>query len=239
MAPLVLITGGNAGIGLATAKILAKEHSHQVIIGSRNKEAGEKAAAEVGHGAISVQLDLDSPSSIDAAIATIEKNFGYLDILINNAGAFYDNIPDVPRYELYLKAFKSNVIGPATLTDGLIPLLRKAKSGPPKVIFVSSIMGSIEKSRNPEVPWYNIEARGYKSSKAAVNMLMTDYDRILRDTGAKVNALCPGYVATKINDHNAAGVSAEVGAKRTVELAIDGKDGVTGTYTNIEGTIPF
>ena len=83
---ITLITGANQGIGLAAAKALARDHGHHVIIGSRNADAGAKAAEEIradGHAASSVQLDLGSDESIAAAVKTIDEQFGRLDVLIS------------------------------------------------------------------------------------------------------------------------------------------------------------
>jgi NAD(P)-dependent dehydrogenase (short-subunit alcohol dehydrogenase family) len=235
--PLVLITGANQGIGLTTARILASKSFH-VIIGARNVEAGEKTAADLraqGHSASYLQLDLDSSSSISSAISTIEKDFGYLDILINNAGILIDHL-GLPKYELYTKTFSTNVIGPAVLTEGLLPLLRKAKVSPPRIIFVSSAMGSINLSTDKTLPWYNFESKAYDASKAAVNMLVVNFDRVLNGEG-KVFAVCPGKVATSLTGYD--GVSLEEGAARIVELAVDGEKGDSGTFTHKDGSYPW
>ncbi|PSN71417.1 NAD(P)-binding protein [Corynespora cassiicola Philippines] len=238
--PLVLITGANQGLGLATARILAEHHSHHVIIGSRNFAAGEKIALDLrtlGHSATSLQLDLDSPSSIDAAISTLEKDFGYLDILINNAGANFDFDPTLSKHEVFSKTFQTNVVGPAALTEGLLPLLRNARNGPPKVIFVSSSLGSVTLAKDKTTSWYAYDCKAYQSSKAAVNMLMAEFDRSLDGSGAKVNAVCPGQLATSMTSHNGADVM--TGTTRIVELATAGPKGVSGTFSNREGTLPF
>ncbi|KAF2788626.1 carbonyl reductase [Melanomma pulvis-pyrius CBS 109.77] len=238
--PIVLITGANQGIGLTTARILAEEHSFHVIIGSRIMEAGEKAASDLrshGHMATSLQLDLNSAPSIDAAITTIAQDFGYLDVLINNAGIFLDFDPTLSKYDLYTKTFQTNVVGPAALTDGLLPLLRKAKCGPPRIIFVSSSMGSIDLSKDKTTPWYHLDCKAYDTSKAAANMLMVNYDRIMDGTGAKVNSVCPGKVATNLTGYD--GVDLETGASRIVEIAVAGDEGVSGTFTNRDGPLPF
>jgi NAD(P)-dependent dehydrogenase (short-subunit alcohol dehydrogenase family) len=225
--PLVLITGANQGIGLTSARLLALKSFH-VIIGARNIEAGEKAVTELqdqGH----------SQSSIEAAIAKIEKEFGYLDVLINNAGIFLDHL-GLPKHELYTKTFSTNVIGPAVLTEGLLPLLRKAKAGPPRIIFVSSAMGSIALSKDKTLPWYNLEAKAYDASKAAVNMLVVNFDRVLNGEG-KVFSVCPGKVATNLTGYD--GVSLEEGAARIVELAVNGEKEEGGTFTHKDGSYPW
>jgi len=76
----------------------------------------------------------------------------------------------------------------------------------------------------------------YRSSKAALNMLMLHYASQYKDAGWKVNSCCPGYCATRMNKFSGF-LSAEDGAKRAVELATLGEDGETGTFSNMEGVI--
>ena len=240
--PLVFITGANQGVGLGIARILAKKHNYRVLIGSRNKDNGEKVAAELrdlGHTANAIQIDLNSESSIAAVIAQIEKDYGYLDILINNAGILIDHEEKHSKWDLFTKTFQTNVVGPATLTYGLLPLIRKARHGPPKIIFLTSTMGSLAIGKDKTTPWYNVDYTAYDASKAAVNMLMINIDRTLEGTGAKVNAVCPGLVATNMNGYTEGGADIETGAARAVELAVDGADGVTGTYSRSDGPLPW
>jgi NAD(P)-dependent dehydrogenase (short-subunit alcohol dehydrogenase family) len=240
--PLVFVTGATQGIGLATAKALAIEHSYHVLIGARNKQTGDKIASELraaGHEASTVELDLTSPTSIAAAASHIEQQFGYLDVLINNAAILIDLQKGLASWDLYSQTFTTNIIGTATLTDALIPLLRKAKVSPPRLIFLSSTMGSLEISQDQSTPFYSTDYKAYDASKAAVNMLMLNYDRNLRDAGVKVNSVCPGLVKSNLTAYSDYGTSTEEGAKRVVELATVGKDGPSGTFSNLAGPVPF
>ncbi|KAK7424084.1 hypothetical protein QQX98_000694 [Neonectria punicea] len=240
--PIVLVTGANQGIGLATAQSLASKDSYHVIIGARNTQAGEKVASdlrEAGHAASSVQLDLSSKASIEAAIGKIDKEFGYIDALVNNAGILKDRDPSYSTWDLYTDTFTTNVIGTAVLTEGLLPLLQKAKSGPPRLVFVTSVMGSLQYATNKDAPWYSIDYKAYDASKAAVNMLMLNYVRVLDGTGAKVNSVCPGLVKTNLTNFSEYGTTTEVGASHVVEMATLGKDGPTGTFSNSQGSLPW
>src|SRR5215813_2352130 len=82
--PVALITGANQGIGLEIAKELAA-HGLTVLVGSRNFEKGEDAAKSIGPDAHAIQLDVTDQASITAAAERIRKEFGRLDVLINNA----------------------------------------------------------------------------------------------------------------------------------------------------------
>lgn len=240
--PLVFITGATQGIGLATAKILASKHSYHVLIGARNVETGDKIAKDLrdaGHEASTVQLDLISLPSIEAAVAQIEREYGFLDVLINNAAILIDHHKDLTPWELYSQTFTTNVIGTATLTDGLVPLLKKAKVSPPRLIFLSSIMGSFETSQDKTTGFYATDFKAYDASKAAVNMLMLNYTRNLADTGARVNSVCPGYIRSSLTGFDDRGLTPEQGAARVVELATVGEDGPTGTFSNMNGPCAF
>ncbi|KIW67838.1 hypothetical protein PV04_07062 [Phialophora macrospora] len=242
---VAFITGANTGIGLAVATKLA-DHGYHVIIGSRNAEAGRQAAAGIvanGSLASSVQLDVTSDESIAAAVSWIEREFGVLDVLINNAGILIDYVPgitdaskDLSTRDLFNQTFSTNVIGAACLTEACLPLLRKSEC--PRLIFVSSRMGSLAEATNKSTMYYSIDYKAYDSSKAALNMLALNYARILEDQGAMVNAVCPGLVNTKLVNH-LMGESPELGAKRIVELATAEKGGPTATFSDRHGIIPW
>ena len=247
MAPTIaLISGANIGIGLAVATKLAKDHGFHVVIGSRNAAAGQKAATDLkaaGLLASSVQLDIGSDESITAAVSWIEQEFGVLDVLINNAGILIDYVPgftdaskDLSTRDLFNQTLSTNLIGTACLTEACLPLLRKAEL--PRVIFVSSRMGSLEVATDKSTMWYNIDYKAYDCSKAAVNMLALNYARTLEPQGGLVNIACPGLVKTNLTKH-LMGESTETGAERIVELAVLEKGGQTATFSDRHGVVPW
>lgn len=244
---IALVSGANAGIGLAVATQLVKDHAYHVIIGSRNAAAGEKVAADLvadGYSASSVQLDVLSDESIAATTSWIEREFGVLDVLINNAGILLDYVPgvieaykDLTTRELFDQTFSTNIIGAACLTEACVPLLRK--SDLPRLVFVSSRMGSLSEATNKSTSFYSMDYKAYDSSKAALNMLALNYARILDDDGAMVNVVCPGLVKTKLTNDTPWGSSTELGAKRIVDLATASKGGQTATFSDREGSVPW
>lgn len=238
---ITLISGANGGLGLATATRLSKEHGHHVIVGSRNADAGDKVAEALqaeGYEASSVQLDLNSDTSILAAAKSIQEKFGRLDVLINNAGILIDSIPEQTTRGLFTKTFDTNVIGTACLTEAMLPLLRKSTL--PRIVFVSSRMGSLKVSTDDSTPFYNADYKAYDASKAAVNMLAINYNRILSDVGGRVNTACPGLVATNLSPFvKKYGSEPYLGAQRVVELATVDKNGPTATFSDRNEEIPW
>jgi NAD(P)-dependent dehydrogenase (short-subunit alcohol dehydrogenase family) len=244
---VALISGANSGIGLAVATQLTKDYGYHVIVGSRKVAAGEKVVAALvadGYSASSVQLDVSSDESIEAATSWIEREFGVLDVLINNAGILLDYVPGaieahkgLSTRELFNQTFSTNIIGAACLTEACLPLLRKSEL--PRLVFVSSRMGSFSEATNKSTSFYSMDYKAYDCSKAALNMLALNYARILDDDGAMVNAVCPGLVKTKLTNDHPRGSSTELGAQRVVELATASKGGPTATFSDRDGSIPW
>ncbi|KAJ9602064.1 hypothetical protein H2200_013424 [Cladophialophora chaetospira] len=247
MAPTIaLISGANVGIGNAVATKLAKDHGFHVIIGSRNAATGQEAAAKLtreGLLASSVQLDIVSDESITAAIGWIEREFGVLDVLINNAGILIDYVPgftdaskDLSTRDLFTQTLSTNLVGTACLTEACLPLL--CKSDFPRIVFVSSLMGSLTKATDKSTMYYKIDYKAYDCSKAAVNMLALNYARSLEPQGGLVNVACPGLVKTNLTKH-LMGEPTETGALRIVELATLEKGGPTATFSDRHGPVPW
>ncbi|MCJ1368842.1 hypothetical protein MMC20_000049 [Loxospora ochrophaea] len=241
-ANIVLISGGNQGIGLAAAKRLASENTdYHVIIGSRNAANGTAAANDLSssHGlsVSSVQLDVTDDASIAAAVSHVESEYGRLDVLINNAGVFLDGSTDLSTRDLFAKTFDANVFGSVCLTEAFLPLLRK--SALPRIVFVSSSLASFALTEVQALEYHKADAKAYQSSKAAMSMLALNYAKKLEADGFKVNAMCPGLVSTKINGYVEAGETPDTGASRVVTLATLGRDGETGTYSSREGPVSW
>jgi NAD(P)-dependent dehydrogenase (short-subunit alcohol dehydrogenase family) len=214
-----LVTGANKGIGLEIVKQLIAK-GIDVHLGARDAERGEKAAADTG--ARFVQIDVTDPESVRRAAASLDQ----LDVLVNNAGiAGFSGASARDIYE-------TNVFGVMAVTDALLPLLRKSPR--PRIVNVSSRVGSLAGMLDSQMP----VSFGYVSSKTALNAVTLQYVKALEDTAIKVNAVCPGYCATDLNNHTGFRTPAQ-GARIAVAMATLGDDGPTGGFYDDDGVIPW
>jgi NAD(P)-dependent dehydrogenase (short-subunit alcohol dehydrogenase family) len=231
---IALITGGNKGIGKATARRLT-ELGHTVYIGARDAERGQSAAKEIG--AQWLALDVTGDASAAAAAAELTDREGHLDILVNNAGvtgawATLDNLSgDDMR-----AAYEVNVFGIVRVTQAFLPLLRASQA--PVIVNVSSLLGSFGAVSNPYGRQYEIFAPIYGSSKSAVNMLTVQYAKALPEM--RINAVEPGYTATDLTGaHGDQAQTPEEAAANVVRWATIGPDGPTGIFGFKETTAPW
>jgi NAD(P)-dependent dehydrogenase (short-subunit alcohol dehydrogenase family) len=239
---IALITGGNKGIGLETARQLGKL-GIAVLVGARDLAKGEAAAAELkkdGVDARAVKLDVDNPSDYAAIAKLIEKDFGRLDILINNAGIFLDgrtkNETSTTSQEILRKTFDTNFFAVVGLTQALLPLLRKSLGG--RIVNLSSILGSLTLHATPGSPVYEAKTFAYDASKAALNAFTVHLAHELKDTKIKVNSAHPGWVKTEMGGEGAM-LEVEVGAQTSVELATLQDSGPNGGYFHLGKPLPW
>jgi NAD(P)-dependent dehydrogenase (short-subunit alcohol dehydrogenase family) len=236
---VALVTGANKGIGLAIAKSLSsKTHGFHVLLGSRDIELGNTAASslqELGHSVEAIALDVSTDASIKAAVDFVGSKFGKLDVLINNAGISSDNDNSLSLRDRFETTFNVNVFGAAILTEAFVPLLSKSSS--PRIVFVSSNLGSLTLKADLDSGMSGIMVPIYRSSKAAMNMLMLHYAGLYKAKGWKVNACHPGFTATDLTGGR--GASVEEAARNAVRLAVSDKDGETGTFSETRGILPW
>jgi NAD(P)-dependent dehydrogenase (short-subunit alcohol dehydrogenase family) len=233
------ITGASSGVGLDTAYVLAAASpNNHAIMGVRNISKGEKCIQELQQrkpqGTLSLlELDLTSDSSIDAAAKQIEEKFGRIDVLINNAGIAHKR-PFPTRADLRA-IFETNVFGPAILTHALTPLLKA--SAAPKIINVTSELGSIFDRSDPTAQSYQVPWNDYRMSKAALNMLTAIQYKEFQEFGCKVWAFCPGFVVTNLSGEedrqwrvDSGGESSETSAEGILEIVEGKRDAEVGTF---------
>ena len=236
----VIITGASSGIGIETARSLARSGA-DVTLAVRNAEAGKIAAQDVisttGNENIHVaQLDLEDLGSINTFVSSWD---GKLDILINNAGVMAG--PDFQKTDAGIELqFATNHLGPFALTIGLYPALRSAHSA--RVINVSSsanlfspiVFDDINYNFRPYDPYTS-----YGQSKTAGILFSVGITEQWRKDGITSNALNPGAILTNLQ-RNVGGKlasapelhkNAQQGASTTVLLATSPLlDGIGGKY---------
>jgi NAD(P)-dependent dehydrogenase (short-subunit alcohol dehydrogenase family) len=132
--------------------------------------------------------------------------------------------------------FETNVFGVVAVTQAMLPLLREAPAA--RIVNVSSGAGSLTRNSNPAFPYRSIFGPVYPASKTALNAMTLAMAIELETTGIKVNAACPGFTKTNLNNY-AGTQTVEEGAREPVRLALLGPDGPTGTFSNTAGPIPW
>jgi len=214
---VALITGGNRGIGLEVGRQLAAA-GLTVVLGARDAQAGERAAADLGAG--SVVLDVDDDAGVRAAVAEVRDRHGRLDVLINNAAILYDTWAHAVDADLaeVRRALDTNLLGAWRTAQACLPLLRAGGHG--RIVNVSSGAGSLSEM-GAGTPAYSV-------SKAALNALTRILAAELRRDGVLVNAICPGWTATDMG--GAGGRPVREGAASVVWGALLDDDGPTGGF---------
>ncbi|MFG3582194.1 SDR family oxidoreductase [Micromonospora chersina] len=225
-----LITGANKGIGLATARQLGARGMTVLVAArdaARGREAADKLRAE-GVDARFVPLEVTDAASVAAAAELVEREYGHLDVLVNNAGivrADGAGLPSQTTLDTLREVYETNVFGVVAVTNALLPLLRRAPAA--RIVNVSSEVGSIAVMTDPQGALFALTSVPYPSSKTALNMITAMYAKELRDTPIKVNAANPGYCATDLNHHSGFRTPEE-GAEVSVHLATLPADAPSG-----------
>ncbi len=247
---VALITGGSEGIGYQIAKDLAAE-GLTVILGVRNVEQGKEAASKIVGKAHAILLDVTKPDLIAAAADQIRRDFGRLDVLVNNAaivlsGGLDTSIP----FDEYARqsqpsrvsvdevraVWETNVFGLLMVTQAMLPLLREAPQA--RIVNMSSGVGSLGLNSDPAGPYRAIYGPLYGASKTAVNGMTVAMAIELEGEGIKVNAACPGYTRTRLTNY-AGTQTVEEAARQPVKMALLGSDGPTGTFSDFNGPLPW
>jgi NAD(P)-dependent dehydrogenase (short-subunit alcohol dehydrogenase family) len=189
MQKTVLITGCSSGIGAAMAQAF-KQKGHRVYATARRIESLAPLQAE---GIQALALDVNNDASIDAALETVQREAGRIDVLVNNAGfSQVGAVVDLTREDLR-RQYETNVIAPAIVTGKAVPLLRAAvaNGGNAVVANVGSIVGLFT------TPF----AAAYCSSKAAVHSITDALRMELAPFGIHVVSIQPGGVRSSFGNH--------------------------------------
>jgi NAD(P)-dependent dehydrogenase (short-subunit alcohol dehydrogenase family) len=226
---IVLVSGGNRGIGLEVCRQLA-ERGYTVVMGSRDEEKGRVATEGLEWNVIPQQLDVADAGSVDRMAAFIEEEFGQLDTLVNNAGISNDEgqrgvDADLDRVKESLEA---NLFGAWRLCEMAIPLMRRNGYG--RIVNVSTGLAALEDMGGG--------SPGYRVSKTALNALTRILASELRGSGILVNAVNPGWVQTDMGGSGATR-SVEEGAEALVWAATLPNSGPTGGFFQDRRPVPW
>jgi NAD(P)-dependent dehydrogenase (short-subunit alcohol dehydrogenase family) len=228
-APVVLVSGGNRGIGFSACRALAQAGA-TVLLGARKLSDGERAARDLAKAGsvVPIQLDVADAKSVAALKSCVEKEFTTLDVLINNAGVYLDggqNVLQVPE-EIIAKTLEANLLGAWRLSRAFAPGMSAQRRG--RIINVSSGMGALSSM--------GADAPSYRVSKAALNALTLVLAAELKPAGISVVSFCPGWVATDMGGANAPRTPESAG-KALATAALD--DDRTGVFIRDGQIIPW
>ncbi|QXV63809.1 SDR family oxidoreductase [Mucilaginibacter sp. 21P] len=182
---VAVITGGNSGIGLATAILFAKEGAKVAITG-RDEKTLQQAAQEIGDDAVAIRADIRDLSTLETAYQRVGAQLGKVDILIVNAGVFKGSPLAGYTEELFDEISDINFKGTFFTIQKALPYLNDGAS--------IVITGSAASEAGLE------GASAYSATKAAVRSLARNFSADLLARGIRVNVLSPGHVDTPIHE---------------------------------------
>lgn len=233
-----IITGGATGIGLACARLFQQEGARVALFG-RRQDRLDQAKKILGESAMTFAGDITRQADIDRLVRRVLEEWGRIDILINNAGAFNS----APLHETEDKDWDAilnvNLRGVFLLTKKVLPQMLAQKSG--SIVNISSILGMIA------VP----QTAAYNASKGALNQFSKSIAVEYGPAGIRSNAVCPGMIETEMTEElrgntelmdewrkgyplGRFGVPDEV-AKACLFLASDEASFVTGATLPVDG----
>lgn len=219
---VAFVTGSTRGIGWATAQILS-ERGATVIVngtdGNRVDARAEELRARHGRPAGGIRCDASRPSDIRAAYQGIFKDYGQLDVLVNNAGVLQDALIGMISDETVTRTFAINTLGAIHHLQGAARLMKRKRAG--SIINLASIVG-INGNSGQIV---------YSSSKAALAGLTRSASKELAASGIRVNAVAPGFIDTDMTQ----ALPADRFAERMASIAM----GRIGTPEDVARAIAF
>lgn len=182
---IAIVTGGNSGIGLATAELFVKEGAQVVITGRRAAEL-DAAVARIGAGAVGVQGDVSKLEDLDRLYATVKERFGRIDILFANAGIARLAPIEAVDEAFFDELFGVNVKGLLFSVQKALPLFAEGGA----IVLNSSV------ANTSGTAGFGV----YSATKAAVRSFARTWTNELKDRRIRVNVVSPGPIETPIFD---------------------------------------
>jgi NAD(P)-dependent dehydrogenase (short-subunit alcohol dehydrogenase family) len=220
---VAVITGGNSGIGLATAQRFVAEGAYVYITGRRQSEL-DAAVKQIGKSIIAVQGDVSNLADLDRLYATVKQEKGHIDILFANAGTGQFAPLAAITEEHFDKTFDANVKGLLFTVQKALPLLKDGSS----VILNASIVASTG------APSMSV----YSASKAAVRSFARTFTTDLRERKIRVNAVSPGVIPSP-GYRNSLGMTEEQVKQYADSVVGNIPLGRTGTLDEIAKVVSF
>ena len=180
---IAVITGGNSGIGLATAKLFAVEGAQVVITGRRQAEL-DAAVKEIGHKAVGVQGDVSKLTDLDKLYAEVKQKFGRIDVLFANAGVAEMAPIGMISEDHFDRSFAINVKGLLFTVQKALPLMGEGAA----IVLTSSIVNTKGMAAMSV----------YSATKAAVRSFARTWTADLKDKKIRINVVSPGPIETPI-----------------------------------------
>jgi NAD(P)-dependent dehydrogenase (short-subunit alcohol dehydrogenase family) len=178
---VALVTGGNSGIGLASAKRLYEEGA-RVAISGRNQKTLDDAGKAIGPGALAVKADVSSAADLDRLYATVSKKFGKIDVLFANAGIYKFAPFQATSEALYDELFGINAKGVYFTIQKALPFLNDGAS----IVINTSVADEVG----------GVNASAYAATKAALRSFTRSLAAELVERKIRVNAVSPGPIET-------------------------------------------
>lgn len=239
---VAIVTGAASGFGAEISRLYVKEGA-KVVLADLNEAGAKAVAGELGGNAIAVKCDVAQRADIENLVAAAVKQFGTVDIVVNNAGYTHKNQPMLDTDEAsFDRCFDVNVKAIYLMTQAVVPLLKKKKSG--CIINIGSVSGIRPR---PGLVWY-------AASKAAANLVSKAMAAELGPDNIRVNAICPvmsptgmieSFMGMANTDENRAKFTGNIPlgrlatpmdiAKAALYLASDLADFITGIELPVDG----
>ncbi|ASW10423.1 glucose 1-dehydrogenase [Rhizobium sp. 11515TR] len=244
--PLILITGGSRGVGAATARLAAAQGYDVAISFVSNEEAALAVAADVeaaGRRALAIRADSADPDEVAQLFAAIDREFGWIDVLVNNAAiiAKQSRMEDL-EFERMQRIFAINAIGPMLCAQQAVKRMSHRHKGRGGVVINISSASARLGSPNEYVD--------YAASKGALETFTTGLAKEVARDGIRVCCIRPGHIYTEMHARSGEpgrvdrvrdsipmgrGGQPEEVARAILWLASDEASFITGTFLDVTG----